>query len=97
MKLYWVDTRKDGNYTDGSVMPYASRRQAAEQQSFDIAHVSTWGYHVRRRGGDAHTTYVGRFYNTIYCDCDCYDFLNYGREFQRACQHVWKVYLTYNI
>lgn len=92
-----IDWTDDGEYKSGSVMPYASRKQAAQSETFNVVRLTGSVWEVQRAGHATHEVTGCIWGDGLYFYCDCHDFLEYGAGFARACMHIWKVYLTQDI
>jgi hypothetical protein len=95
MALYWIDEDDVGLYHEDRILMYDSRKQAAEKWRYSITDLGNDRYDVRRSGGVTHRVRAFRWHGFLAAGCDCYDFSTYGGGFNRACQHVWVVVMSY--
>jgi len=97
MQWYWIKESDIGMYHEDRVMPYDSRKEAAEKRQYTVTVLGGGVWEVRRPGGATHRVELCWWYGFLIGGCDCYDFSTYGGGFNRACQHIWVVLLRFAV
>ena len=94
MALVKIDLADDGWWKSGAIHPYASRKAAAQGYEFTSVGGTDNVWLVHRTGGLLHRVQACIDGMDIKADCNCYDFINYGAGFNRACMHIWYILLN---
>lgn len=91
MALSKVDWSERGYYAASSKCPYASRYDVARYSSFYVSPRGGGLFVVRRSGGNYHYVRACDDEFETQGDCDCADWLMFGKAYRRPCVHIWKV------
>lgn len=87
-----IDLEEIGTYQESNIRMYDSRYDAAESSDFTVSRTNDYYWKCQRFGHSEHVVLAVLFNNSLYADCDCYDFQQYGKRFARACEHIWRIY-----
>ena len=81
-----------GTYQGSSKDLYDSRYDAASSPNYTVSRTNAYWWHCQYLGHSDHVVLAVMVGSTLYADCDCYDFREYGRTFERACEHIWRIF-----